>query len=66
MAAAMAELTRQNQELNREIGLRRQHHERHAEDQAQSQEGRVESAEPENQLIGTASQRVPHLEREID
>ena len=66
MAAAMVELTRQNQELNREIGLRRQRHERHAEDHAQSQEGRGESAKPENQLRGTASRRVPHLEREMD
>ena len=28
---SMAELTRQNQELTREIGLRRQHHEGYAE-----------------------------------
>ena len=33
MAAAMAKLTRQNQELIREIGLKRQHHERHAKEQ---------------------------------
>ena len=35
MAAAMAELTRQNQELTREIG-RRQHQGGHTEGQAQS------------------------------
>ena len=34
MAAAMAELTRQNQELTREIGLRRQRQEGHAKGQA--------------------------------
>ena len=33
MAAVMVELTRQNQELIREIGLKRQHHERHAKEQ---------------------------------
>ena len=36
MAAAMVELTHQNQELTREIGLRRQRHERYIEGQAQS------------------------------
>ena len=65
MAAAMVELTRQNQELTREISLRSQRHERHAEGQAQSQEDIGENAEPENQSKGTASRRVPHLEREI-
>ena len=34
MATAMAELTRQNQELTREIGLRRQRQGGHAEGQA--------------------------------
>jgi len=34
MVAAMAELTRQNQELTREINQRRQHHERCVEGQA--------------------------------
>ena len=34
MAAAMAELTRQNQELTRELNLRRQHHERNTEGHA--------------------------------
>ena len=36
MVAAMAELTRQNQELTREITLRRQRHERYVEGQTQS------------------------------
>ena len=36
MAATMAELTSQNQELTREINLRRQRHEGYAEGQAQS------------------------------
>ena len=65
MAAAMVELTRQNQELTREISLRRQLHERHAEGQAQSQENRG-NAEPKSQSRGTTSRRVPHLEREMD
>ena len=62
----MAELTCQNQELIKEIGLRRQHHERHVEEQAQSQEDWRENAEFENQYRGIASQRVPHLEKEMD
>ena len=66
MAAAMAELTRQNQEFTREIGLKRQHYERHAEEQTQSQEDRRENAESENQSRGIASRRVPHLEKEMD
>ena len=65
MAAAMAELTRHNQELTREIGLRRQRHKRYMEGQAQSQEVRGENAEPENQSKGIASRRVPHLEKEM-
>ena len=66
MAATMVELTHQNQELTREIGLRRQRHEGYAEGQAQSQEVRGENVEPENQSRGTASRRVPHLEKEMD
>ena len=62
--AAMAELTRQNQELTREINLRGQRHEGYAEGQAQSQEDRG-NPEPENQSRGTTSRRVPHLEREM-
>ena len=65
MATAMAELTYQNQELTREINLRRQRHEGHTEGQSQSQEGRG-NAEPESQSRGTTSRRVPHLEREMD
>ena len=49
MVAAMSELTRQNQELTREINLRREHHERYAKGQAQSQEVREgENVELEN------------------
>ena len=49
MAAAVAELTHQNQELTREITLRRQGNERYVEGQAQSQEVRKgENAEHEN------------------
>ena len=65
MAVAMAKLTRQNQELTREINLWRQRHERYEEGQSQSQEDRG-NAKPESQSKGTASQRVPHLEREMD
>ena len=39
MAATMAELTRQNQELTREINLIRQRYEEYVEGQASSQEG---------------------------
>ena len=53
MAATMAELTRQNQELTREIGLKRQPHEGYAEGQAHNQEVRGENVELENQSRGT-------------
>jgi len=52
MAAAMAELTRQNQELTREINLKKQRY-----------EGYIE---PESQSMGTMSRRVPQLEKEVD
>ena len=65
MAAAMAKLTRQNQELTREINLRRQRHEAYGEEQGQSQ-GDGRNVEPESQSRGTTSRRVPHLEREIE
>ncbi|XP_065638665.1 uncharacterized protein LOC136071377 [Quercus suber] len=65
MAAAMAELTRQNQELVRQLELRKQPREWNAEEQAQSQE-EERNVETENQSRGTVSQRVPHLEREMD
>ena len=54
MAAAMAELTCQNQELTREINSRRQRHEEYAEGQALSQEGRG-NVDPESQSRGTTS-----------
>ena len=66
MATAMAKLTCQNQELTREISLKRQRHERHTKGQAQSQEDREGNVELESQLRGTASWRVPYLEREMD
>ena len=56
----MAELTRQNQELTREINLKKQHYEGYVEGQAQSHEDRGD-AELESQLRGTTSRRVPHL-----
>ena len=54
MVAAMTKLTRQNQELSREINLRRQRHEGYVEGQAQSQEDRG-NPEPETQSKGTTS-----------
>ena len=65
MAAAMAELTRQNQELTRKINLKKQHYEGYTEGQAQSQEDGGD-AEPKSQSRGTTSRRVPQLEREMD
>ena len=54
MVAAMTELTCQNQELTREINLRRQRHEGYAEGQVQSQENGG-NAEPKSQSKGTTS-----------
>ena len=65
MASAMAELTRQNQELTREINLKKQCYKGYAEGQAQNQEDR-ENAEPGSQSRGTTSRRVPQLKREMD
>ena len=65
MAAAIAELTYQNQELTRELNSRRQHRDRNTEGHTQSQED-TRNAEPESQSRGTTSRRVPHLEKEID
>ena len=64
MAAAMAELTRQNQELTRQLNSR-QHRDENVEGHTQSQEN-TRNAEPESQSRGTASRRVPHLEKEMD
>ena len=65
MAAAMAELTRQNQELTKQLNSRRQHCDENAEGHTQSQED-TRNAKPESQSRGTTSRRVPHLEKEID
>ena len=65
MAAAMAELTWQSQELTKEINLKKQHYEEYVGGQAQSQEDRG-NAESESQFRGTTSTRVPQLEREMD
>ncbi|XP_065634648.1 uncharacterized protein LOC136069739 [Quercus suber] len=65
MAATVAELTRQNQELRREINLKRQRHEAYGEEHGQSQ-GDGRNAESESQSRGTAPRRVPHLEKEMD
>lgn len=65
MAAAMAELTRQNQELRREVNLGGQQHKVYGEEHGQGQ-GDGRNVEPESQSWGTAPRRVPHLEREMD
>ena len=65
MAAAIAKLTGQNQELIRELNSRRQHRKGNTEGHTQSQEDR-RNAEPESQSRGTTSRRVPHLEKEMD
>ena len=66
MVAAMVELTRQNQELRREINLRRQAREEYeGGGQTQSHDGR-ENVETRSQLQGTTSRTVPHLKEEID
>ena len=54
MAAAMAELTPQNQELIRELNSRRQHRDRNTEGHTQSQED-TRNAELESQSRGTTS-----------
>ena len=66
MAVAMAELTRQNQELRMEINLRRQAREEHeGRGQRQSHDDR-ENIEIGSQLRGTTSRTVPHLKEEMD
>ena len=54
MATTMAELTRQNQELTRQLNSRGQHRDDNAEGHTQSQED-TRNAEPESQSKGTAS-----------
>ena len=63
MAATMAELTRQNQELRMEINLRRQA--REGGGQTQSHDDR-ENIESRSQLRGTTSRTVPYLKEEMD
>ena len=66
MAAAMVELTRQNQELRMEINLRRQAREEcEGGGQIQSHDDR-ENVEIGSQLRGTTSRTVPHLKEEMD
>ena len=61
MAAAMTELTHQNQELRMEINLKRQtREEREGGGQTQSHDDR-ENIEIGSQLRGTTSRTVPHL-----
>ena len=66
MAATMAELTRQNQELRMEINLRRKtREEREGGGQTQSHDDR-ENTKIGSQLRGTTSRTVPHLKEEMD
>ena len=66
MAATMAELTRQNQELRMEINLRRQAcEELEGGGQTQSHDDR-ENIEIGSQLRGTTSRTEPHLKEEMD
>ena len=66
MAAAMAELTRQNQELRMEVNLRRKAREEHeGEGQTQSHDD-SENIEIGSQLRCTTSRTVPHLKEEMD
>ena len=65
MAAAMVELTHQNQELTRQLNSRRQHRDENAEGHTQSQED-TRNPEPKSQSRGNTSQRVLHLEKEMD
>ena len=63
MTAAMAELTRQNQELRMEINLKRQAREEHkGGGQTQNHDDR-ENIEIGSQLRGIASLTVPHLRK---
>ena len=64
MAAAMVELTSQNQ-LTKELNSRRQHRDGNTKGHPQSQED-TRNAELESQSRGTTSRRVPHLEKEMD
>ncbi|XP_030924541.1 uncharacterized protein LOC115951488 [Quercus lobata] len=64
MAVAMAELTRQNQELRMEINQKRQTREEHA---GQTQgHGDRENTEVGSQFKSTTSRAVPHLKEEMD
>ena len=66
MAAAMVELTCQNQELRMEINLRRQaREEREGGGQTQSHDDR-ENTEIGSPLRGTTSRTVPHLKEVMD
>ncbi|XP_065634274.1 uncharacterized protein LOC111985009 [Quercus suber] len=66
MAAAMAELTRQNQELRKEVNLRRQtHQEQDEEGPTQDQEGR-ENFHRGSPSRDTTSRRASDLKREMD
>ena len=66
MTAAMAELTRQNQDLKMEINLRRQTcEEREGGGQTQSNDDR-ENTKVGSQLRGTTSRTIPHLKEEMD
>ena len=66
MAAAMAELTHQNQELRMEINQRRQTREEHEGGGQTQGHGDRENTEIGSQLRGTTSRTVPHLKEEMN
>jgi len=68
MAAAMADLTHQNQELTREVNKHKQRCQRHTEGLGQNSEAREaeNNAEGRDKSRGIVTSRVPHLEKEMD
>ena len=68
MAAAMADLTHQNQELTREVNKHKQRHQWQTEGLGQNSKngGAKNGAEGEDQSRGTIIRRVPHFEKEMD
>ena len=66
MAAAMAELTHQNQKLKMKINMRRQTREEREEGGQTQSHGDRENTEIGSQFRGTTSRTVPYLKEEMD
>ena len=66
MAATMAGLTQQNQELTREVNRQRRQQRAKEHGQNSKNGGVKNSAERGDQSRGTITWRVPHLEKEMD